>query len=403
MRNETILCISPRRWDALWKETQAIMSRMASDNRVLYFEPGRDPEHGVLAEMRRNWPNLCRLVTREMRRTLVVIPSPPVLPHGRRHLPRRVLRVTMPVVMAINAGLLALHVRRVMRALAVVSPILWLTDPYHLSLVGRFGEKLVCYFNFDEFADMAENRRVRQLLGRLDHELTRRADVVFATSRSQWDRRRLVNPRTYLIPNAVDFDMFHRAVTENLPIPADIAGVRRPILGFVGWLTNHIDVALLRRVADAYPQCSLVLLGPDHLPACADLDVLRSRRNVVWLGRKVQSEIPAYLRVFDVALMPYSVTGHVLSAYPAKLHEYLAAGRMVVATALPELRPYRNVVCLAESRDEFVQMVGQALGDRPTEAINQGIALARENTWDQRVAEICTILSPLLRSEEATA
>jgi glycosyltransferase involved in cell wall biosynthesis len=398
MYGETLVCIGPRRWDALWKETHAIMSRLALNNRVLYFEPGRDPEHGVLAEMGRSWPNLLRLTTRQVQESLLVIPSPPALPHGRRHLPPSVLRGTAPLVTAINAGLLIRHVRRAMRALAVTSPILWLTDPYHVSLVGRFQERLACYFNFDEFADMADNRRVRRLLGRLDDELTRRADVVFATSRSQWERRRVVNPRTYLVPNAVDFDLFSRAVTEELPVPADIARVPRPILGYVGWLTNHIDIALLRRIAEAYPRCSLVLVGPDQLPACPDLDVLRTRPNVVFLGRKDHRAVPAYLRVFDVALMPYSPTGHVLSAYPAKLHEYLAAGRAVVATALPELRPYENVVRLAQTGDDFVRMIGQALADRSAAAIDARLAVARDNTWDQRVAEIGRILSPLLRA-----
>jgi glycosyltransferase involved in cell wall biosynthesis len=170
-----------------------------------------------------------------------------------------------------------------------------------------------------------------------------------------------------------------------------------PVLGYVGWLTTHIDVALLRCIAEAYPHCSLVLVGPDQLPAGADLDALRSRHNVVFLGRKDHSVLPAYLRVLDVALMPYSLTGHVLSAYPAKLHEYLAAGRAVVATALPELRPYENVVRLAQTYDDFVQMIGQALADRSAEAINTRLAVARDNTWDQRVAEIGSILSPLLR------
>lgn len=403
MRHETILCIAPRRWDALWKETQAIMSRLALDNRILYFEPGRDPEHGVLAEMRRNWPTLWWPTRREIHQNLLVIPSPPVFPHGRRHLPARVLRVTIPLVMAINARLLVRHVGRAMRAYAVTSPILWLTDPYHVALVGHFREKLACYFNFDEFADMAENRRVRQLLRGFDDALTRRVDVVFTTSRAQWERRKSVNPRTYLVLNAVDFDLFNRAVTEELPAPADIARVPRPILGFVGWLTNHIDVALLRRVAEAYPHYSLVLVGPGQLRAGADLDALRSRPNVVFLGRKDHSAVPAYLRAFDVALMPYSLTGHVLSAYPAKLHEYLAAGRAVVATALPELRPYANVVWLARTHDDFVRMIEGALADRSAEAIDARLAVARANTWDQRVAAIAHILSTLLRRQEASA
>lgn len=397
MRGETVVCMAPRRWDGLWKETQAIMSRLARDNRVLYFEPGRDPEQGVVSEARRNWPTLFRTAVREVQSNLLVIAGPPALPHGRRHLPAGVLRATMPVAIAINAGLLIRHVRRAMRARAVSSPVLWLTDPYQVSLAGKLQEKIVCYHNFDEFADMEDNRRVSRLLRRLDDALTRRADVVFATSRAQCQRRSTVNPQTYLIPNAVDFDLFVQAVTAELPLPSDIAHLPRPIVGFVGWLTHHIDVALLRRLAEAYPHCSFVLVGPDELRASPDLQKLRRRPNVVFLGRKEHAAIPAYLQRFDVALMPYIATGHVLSAYPAKLHEYLAAGRAVVATDLPELRPYKDVVRLAATTDDFVQMVGQALDDHSTDAIDARVAVARQNTWDRRVAEIGGILNPLLQ------
>ncbi len=397
MRDETIVCIAPRRWDGLWKETQAIMSRLARDNRVLYFEPGRDPEHGVLAEMRRSWPALFHRTVREVQHNLLVIPSPPALPHGRRHLPVGVLRATMPAAMAINAGLLIRHVRRTLLALDVASPVLWLTDPYHASLVGQFHEKLVCYYIFDEFADMVDNRRVSRLLRRLDDELTRRADVAFTTSRSQYARRTPLNPRTYCVPNGVDFDLFVRAATEDLPTPSDLARLPRPILGFVGWLTHHIDTALLCRIAEAYPHGSLVLVGPDQLRASPDVERLRAVPNVVFLGRRDHAALPAYLRVFDVALMPYSLIGHVWSAYPAKLHEYLAAGRAVVATDLPELRPYENVVRLARDGADFIQMIGEALDDCSREAVDARIAVASHHGWDQRVAEIDGILTPLLR------
>jgi hypothetical protein len=55
------------------------------------------------------------------------------------------------------------------------------------------------------------------------------------------------------------------------------------------------------------------------------------------------------------------------------------------------------VVWLARSHDDFVQMIGQALTDCSTEAINARLAVARDNTWDQRVADIGSILSPLLQ------
>jgi hypothetical protein len=346
--------------------------------------------------MRRNWANWFRVNPRAVRENLFVIPSPPAVPHVRGLLPKALLRLTVPIAVALNAAVFARHARRAMRALGVAKPILWLTDPYQLPLAGRFGEKLVCYFNFDEFADMLGNRRVRELLQRLDDDLTRRADVVFATSQSQCDRRHRLNPRTYLVPNAVDFALFSRAARGELAVPDDVARVRRPIIGLVGWLTDTIDFALLARIADAHPECSLVLVGPCALASRRELDALCRRANVVFLGRKEHASLPAYLQVFDVALMPYVTSGHVASANPAKLHEYLAAGRTVVATALPELRRYADVLSLAESADEFVAAVGKALDPPSASSVEARLAVARANTWDQRVEEMSRVLEPLL-------
>ena len=168
----------------------------------------------------------------------------------------------------------------------------------------------------------------------------------------------------------------------------------------MGWLTNHIDVALLRRIAEVYAHGSLVLVGPGELPASADVEWLRTRRNVAFIGRKDHAAVPAYLRMFDVALMPYRLIGHVPFAYPAKLHEYLAAGRAVVATALPELEPYRDVVRLARSDDEFIRMLHEGLTECSPASVAARLAVARRNTWDHRVADICAVLDPLVRRHE---
>ena len=56
---------------------------------------------------------------------------------------------------------------------------------------------------------------------------------------------------------------------------------------------------------------------------------------------------------------------------------------------------------LAQSRDEFLQKLGQALAGSSAEAIEARLAVARQNTWDQRVAEISRIVATLLRREDA--
>ncbi|MCK4823060.1 glycosyltransferase, partial [bacterium] len=307
---------------------------------------------------------------------------------------------TMPIVIKFNAWIHIRHIQRAIKVLDVREPILWLYSPYQVEMVGKFGEKLACYYNYDEFSEFTGNLRIKNIIRRFDYQLSRKVDVVLASSRAQWKRRKVINPNTYFIPNGVDFDLFNRALLPNLSLPYDIATIRRPIIGFAGWLGYHIDVKLLRQVAEAYPDCSLVLVGPNALSKSDDLTKLYSLPNVFFLGQKERSELPNYLQVFDVGLMPYLLSGHIRSAYPIKLHEYLAAGRSIVSTALPELRPYGHLVLIAESHGEFIYQIGEALHDHSPQAIEARVAVARENTWDKRVAEIYRILQRRLYSEE---
>ena len=401
MEGETILCIAPRVWHSLWRDTQPIIWRIAQQNRVLYFEPGRNPDRRHSAEMWRNWPNFFALRAQPVHENLILIPTPSCLPVMHRHLPRSVLQVTTPWVVGVNARILTRQVRRAIRAYQVEGPILWLYSPYHVDLVGKFGEKLACYYNYDEFPEFSHNARISELLRRLDNRLSCQADIVFATSRAQWERRKAINPHTYFIPNGVDFDLFNQALASDGPLPPDIGAVSRPIIGYAGWLGYHIDVELLRRVAETYTHCSLVLVGPDELPDGTGRERLRARPNVFFVGEKQRDRLPDYIRAFDVALMPYGLGGHILSSYPLKLHEYLAAGRAIVATALPELRPYSHVLRIAESHDEFVDQIGEALRDNAPQSIQARVAVARENTWDHRVADISLALEQHLSAAKA--
>lgn len=397
MQGETILCIEPSsRWHSLWRDSQQIMSRIAGQNRVLFFEPGRNHEASVPSEMVRNFSNYFALRSYQEQTNLFVIPTPSSLPRMRRHLPRAVQQITMPLITKFNATILIRQVRWALQRLAVKAPILWLYSPNHIDLIGKFGEKLVCYFNYDEHADFVHNTRIRDLIRQQDNELSSRVDVIFATSQAQTERRKAINPNTFFVPNGVDFELFHRALMPNLPLPHDIASIPGPIIGFAGWLGYHIDVELLLRIAKTYEDCSLVLVGPEELPKGASRKELMALPNVFFLGKKERVDLPNYLRAFDVALMPWSLSGHILSAYPLKLHEYLAAGRASVATALPELRPFRHVIRIGESHAEFIELIKDALHDYSPQAIEARVSVARQNTWDQRVAEIYRILQARL-------
>jgi hypothetical protein len=296
------------------------------------------------------------------------------------------------LVTGINDWILSRHIRRVMQKLKIQNPILWFYDPFSRNLAGKFGEKLSCYHHYDEIAEFAPNAKIKDLIQEIDNRMTYCADIVFASSGFQTERLKKVNPNTYFLPNAVDFDLFNRALTGELPVPLDIHSILRPIIGFAGWIGYHIDIPLLQLIAENFSECSLVLIGPDQLPEGPDKQKLQAMPNVHFLGQKKMTELPAYLQVFDVALMPWLLTGHMKYAYPLKLHEYLSAGRAAVATPLPELRPFSSVVRIAETHNEFIGLVRDALVDKSQQSIDSRVAVARNNTWDQRVLEIYRVL-----------
>lgn len=399
MEGKTILCISNRKWDSLWRSTQQVMSRMATQNKVIFFEPGRNPDKPILSEFIHNFRNYFSLEIKEVQKNLFVVPTPSNLPHGLKRLPRVFLHIANSIVTMINDHILATHIRRVIKKMEIHNPILWFYDPFSHNLVDKFGELLSCYHHYDEIAEFAPNARIKDLIQEIDNQMIRSVDIVFASSNIQAERLRKVNPNTYFLPNAVDFNLFNQALTGNLKIPSDIAPLPRPIIGFAGWIGYHIDILLLNMISEKFPNCSLVLIGPDQLPNGVDTQRLKFKKNVFFLGQKKMSELPSYLQVFDVAIMPWLLTGHMRYAYPLKLHEYLSAGKPTVATALPELHPFSHVVLIAETHEEFIKHIKDSLATSPQHLVETRVNVARNNTWDKRILEIYQIIEKHLAGQ----
>jgi glycosyltransferase involved in cell wall biosynthesis len=115
---------------------------------------------------------------------------------------------------------------------------------------------------------------------------------------------------------------------------------------------------------------------------------LWSLPNVHFLGHIPHSGLPAYLHYCDVLLLPYTQSAFSQYINPAKLQECLAVGKPIVATELPLLREYCDVLRVA-SRGEFEPCVAEALTEGTNrQEIEKRRARARANTWEARFEEI---------------
>ena len=214
--------------------------------------------------------------------------------------------------------------------------------------------------------------------------LATRADVVFASAEVLEERMRRLNARTVRLPNGADGDHFAPGRAAALPVPSDVAHIPRPVLGYVGEMARWFDAELVQALARHDPSWQIVLIGPVHGDGIAPL---RELPNVHYLGPRPYRDLPAYLHRFDVCLLPFRVDRLTAAVDPVKLYEYLAAGKPVVSTPLPEASRRGDVVTVAD-RAAFPAAVATALRQAADPAgVARRVAVARENSWDRRVAD----------------
>ena len=117
--------------------------------------------------------------------------------------------------------------------------------------------------------------------------------------------------------------------------------------------------------------------------------------------KKAHEQLPNYIGAFDVCLMPFLVNDLTVCVNPVKLYEYLALGKPVITTNIPEVRLYQDIVYIAESRDEFVRMVENALSELEDPVLRNRlyktrVQAASTNTWSERGKQIDSIVSSAL-------
>lgn len=388
-----IVCISSIDWDFIWQGHQQIMATLAAKgHRVLFIEntgvrAPRLRDASRLLQRLRNWRRGTAGFRQEGERLFVYAPL--VLPFPYSWAARW-----------INREIILRAVRRWASAVGFNRPVVWtfLPTPLVLDLVHALDPALTVYYCIDDFASSSAGAR---RIMTSEAQLLREADLVFVTSGKLQERAAAHRSQVELFPFGVDFDRFAASREEHEPPPADLQSLPRPIAGYLGGLHQWIDQPLLVEAARRLPHVSFALIGPRQ----TDTTALEQLPNVHLLGTRTHTQVPAYLRAFDVGLIPYRRSDYTAHVYPTKLNEYLAAGLPVVTTDLPEIerfnRRHADIVTLAKGSDEFIAAIERALRPVPLGEVERRIAVARQNSWPTRIADMETLLAGALEARRA--
>jgi glycosyltransferase involved in cell wall biosynthesis len=349
----TLLCLSHLRWGFVYQRPQHVMSRLARDYDVIFFEEPVLEEHAT-----------------------------PRLQHSQ---PAPGIEVIVPhLAHGLSEAQLAEAQRQLLdellRTRGDAELLLWYLTPMSLAFTDHLQGKVTIFDCMDELSAF---RGAPPRLVDMERQLMARADVVFTGGYSLWEAKQRQHDNAHPVPSSVDIAHF-AAARQGLAEPADQAAIAHPRLGFFGVIDERFDIDLVQKLASLRPEWQIVLIGPVVKIDPASLPRLP---NIHYLGGKRYEELPAYLSGWDVALMPFAINESTRFISPTKTPEYLAGGCPVVSTPIHDvIRGYGDsgAVTIADTAGAFVAAIDAALGQKGSAAFLQHADAALDGmSWDK--------------------
>ncbi len=280
----------------------------------------------------------------------------------------------------------AAAVRAAQRRLDLQRPVLLLSSPLYAPLTRRVAPAVLVLDAVDNLLEHPELAYIRPQVAAGYDQLRREADLIFTTSAAVRDWLGTGRERVWFLPNGVDPADFQPAAPH--PLPADLAALPRPLVGYAGKMQQRIDTDLVRQVAATLPHVSFVFIG--QILDKAWIAPLLDLPNVHFLGDKHYRQLPDYLAAFAVCLIPHRVGKEEHGSNVLKLYEYMAMGRPIVTTPISGVEPFAARICIAATAPAFVAGIQRYLDAAAAgQAIpHVGDPLPPDTTWDAKAATI---------------
>ena len=206
------------------------------------------------------------------------------------------------------------------------------------------------------------------------------------------DVKRVRSKNYVLATNGVTLEDF--IVDESFETPIKIKELKKhydKLIGYYGALAKWFDYELINKVAKAYPNYAIVLIGLKYDDSLDKSNVLKNS-NVYYLGKIDYKELIKYSSKMDVLTIPFLINEITESTSPVKLFEYMATQKPILTTAMKECKKYKSIN-IANSHEEFIKKIPKVIELENNEEYKELLMKeARENTWKQKSETIISLL-----------
>ena len=265
------------------------------------------------------------------------------------------------------------------------------TSPHYLDLVRRASLDVPCfYYCSDDYAHYAAWGGDAVL--RREAELVKAVRHSFFVSQALADRAvrdyGVQADRVSLSPNATE-ERFLTPVTleQKEALLHEFPQLQGPVVGVVGGINDRLDFELIQRCT-TLPEVGCVVMVGGVDPACRSeaLQALQRNPRCLFVGQRPHAELPVWMQMLDVALIPYRDTPLNRACSPMRFYDHLASGRPIVASSFcGQMADYPGFVRIAADHNALLNSIVECCqaGIQPDLAAHQK-KQAERHLWASR-------------------
>jgi glycosyltransferase involved in cell wall biosynthesis len=268
--------------------------------------------------------------------------------------------------------------------------VMWIYDTEAAEYLPIMDGVKVLYDCVDNHAAQAGVNRNPKRVEEEERAILARVDIVTVTSRRLLKDIGKKNKNVHLVLNAGDVELYSRDSGE---VAGAVKKITRPVVGMVGALDEYkVDFELLLAVAKEKQEWNFVFVGKPVVDRRSKLlKKLEKLPNVHLLGQIDRKEVPQYVYGFDVCIIPYRASRYNEASFPLKFWEFMATGKPIVVTGLPELGAYKSMVGYAKKKKDFIALTENYLKS-PGRQSQERKREAKRHSWDKRLSGILKII-----------
>ncbi len=300
-----------------------------------------------------------------------------------------------PVFLPLLAG----FIRREMTRLNLELDTLVITYPQYLDVARRLKPARTIYYCVDDYRGYWPARAGQ--IEDLENQVIQEVDLVLCTARFMQEEFKKRVPsaaaKIHHLPNGTrESFLVPQPLAKADPLPDDLAHIPGPVLGYLGSISGRINWDIVEAILKRFPSASVVFIGPPPLADSQDtvrMNQLKKFPNFHFAGPRPQEKIMAYIRAFDICLIPEPYAPLNIAGCPQKLWNYLASSRPVVSTNVPEQALWSPAVCISQGAEDFCGQIARLLaGGGQNGLAGERLEIARNHIWPQLSENLWNLL-----------